>query len=72
MKNIKISVLDNQAISNLNASEESLTLFVDDIGIPKENISALNEVLRVREDFFLNISSDKNDSYKNNIMVMIY
>lgn len=68
MKNIKISALDNQALFDLNASEESLTLFVDDIGIPKENISTLNEILRVREDFFLNISSDKNDAYKNNIM----
>ncbi|MDO6994082.1 hypothetical protein Q5M87_08680 [Brachyspira innocens] len=68
MKNIKISALDNQALFDLNASEESLTLFVDDIGIPKENISTLNEILRVREDFFLNISSDKNDTYKNNIM----
>ena len=68
MKNIKISALDNQALFDLNASEESLTLFVDDIGIPKENISTLNEILRTREDFFLNISSDKNDAYKNNIM----
>ena len=68
MRNIKISELDNQSLFDLGLSKESLTLFVDDIGIPKENIPTLNEILRTRSDFFLNISSDRNESYKNNVM----
>ena len=68
MRNIKISELDNQSLFDLGLSKESLTLFVDDIGIPKENIPTLNEILRTRNDFFLNISSDRNESYKNNVM----
>ena len=66
-KKIKISELDNQSLFDLGLSKESLTLFVDDRGIKKENISTLNDILRKREDFFLNISSDKNESNKNNV-----
>ncbi len=66
-KKIKISELDNQSLFDLGLSKESLTLFVDDKGIKKENISTLNDILRKREDFFLNISSDKNESNKNNV-----
>lgn len=67
MKKIKISELDNQSLFDLSLSKESLILFIDDIGITKDNISTLNEILRTREDFFLNISSEKNEHNKNNI-----
>ncbi|WP_300369875.1 hypothetical protein [Brachyspira sp.] len=67
IKKIKISELDNQALFDLGLSKESYILFIDDAGIKKENINTLNDVLRKREDFFLNISSEKNESNKNNI-----
>ncbi|OEJ16229.1 hypothetical protein BFL38_11230 [Brachyspira hampsonii] len=67
MKKIKISELDNQAIFDLGLSKERHILFIDDIGIKKENINMLNELLKTREDFFVNISSEKNESNKNNI-----
>ena len=68
MKKVKISALDSQSLFDLRFEKESLILFVDDIGISKDNISTLNELLRTREDFFLNISSDKNEANKNSIM----
>ncbi|PTY40450.1 hypothetical protein [Brachyspira hampsonii] len=67
MKKIKISELDSQAIFDLGLSKEKHILFIDDIGIKKENIPTLNELLKTREDFFVNISSEKNESNKNNI-----
>lgn len=67
IKKIKISELDNQALFDLGLEKENYILFVDDIGIKKEYISTLNELLRTREDFFINISSEKNESNKNYI-----
>ena len=67
MKKIKISELDNQALFELGLSKERHILFVDDIGIKKDNISALNELLKNRQDFFINISSEKDESNKNYI-----
>ena len=46
MKKIKISELDNQALFDLGLSKERHILFVDDIGIKKDNIPALNELLK--------------------------
>ena len=67
MKKIKISELDNQALLDLGLSKERHILFVDDMGIKKDNIPTLNELLRTREDFFINISSEKDESNKNYI-----
>ncbi|ASJ22730.1 hypothetical protein BHAMNSH16_00025 [Brachyspira hampsonii] len=67
MEKIKISELDNQSLFDLGLSKERYILFIDDIGIKKENINTLNELLKTREDFFVNISSEKNESNKNNI-----
>ncbi|MCZ9954971.1 hypothetical protein [Brachyspira hyodysenteriae] len=67
MKKIKISELDNQALFELGLSKERHILFVDDIGIKKDNILALNELLKTRQDFFINISSEKDESNKNYI-----
>lgn len=67
MKKIKISELDNQALFELGLSKERHILFVDDIGIKKDNIPALNELLKTRQDFFINISSEKDESNKNYI-----
>ncbi|WP_297245809.1 hypothetical protein [uncultured Brachyspira sp.] len=67
MKKIKISELDNQALLDLGLSKERHILFVDDIGIKKDNIPALNELLKTRQDFFINLSSEKNESNKNYI-----
>ena len=68
MEKIKISSLDNQTLFDLLLSEKSYILFVDESGVSKENISTLNEILRNREDFFLNMSSDKDENNKNSIM----
>ncbi|WP_297207304.1 hypothetical protein [uncultured Brachyspira sp.] len=68
MEKIKISSLDNQALFDLLLSEKSYILFIDDMGISKENISTLNDILKNRDDFFLNISSDKDENNKNNVM----
>lgn len=68
MEKIKISSLNDQSLFDLLLSEKSYILFIDESGIPKENISTLNEILKNREDFFLNISSDKDENNKNNIM----
>ena len=62
MEKIKISSLDNQTLFDLLLSEKSYILFVDESGVSKENISTLNEILRNREDFFLNMSSDKDEN----------
>ena len=67
MKKIKISELDNQALFELGLSKERHILFVDDIGIKKDNIPALNELLKTRQDFFINLSSEKDESNKNYI-----
>ena len=62
MKNVKISSLNENDLLELKTSEDTISLFIDNSGISKDMIPFLNEVLKERPDFFLNISSEKDSS----------
>ncbi|MBW5383642.1 hypothetical protein, partial [Brachyspira pilosicoli] len=59
MKNVKISSLNENDLLELKTSKERISLFIDNSGISKDMIPFLNDVLKERPDFFLNISSEK-------------
>lgn len=59
MKNVKISSLNENDLLELKTSKETISLFIDNSGISKDMIPFLNDVLKERPDFFLNISSEK-------------
>ena len=62
MKNVKISSLNENDLLELKTSKETISLFIDNSGISKDMIPFLNDVLKEIPDFFLNISSEKENS----------
>lgn len=67
MKKIKISSFSIIDIIKLKESEDSLSLIIENSGIKKEKMEALNEVLEARDDFLVDISSDRYFKEKDNV-----